>query len=65
MTLNINDYVEAAIDDEGSQRSQITNAAAIIAQFLVVKKGLSGRVAHETLDTTAATLTAAIWTNSN
>ena len=62
--LDISEYVDAAIDDEGSERSRMNSAATIIAQFLTVKEGLAGRVSPESIDATAATLTAAIWANS-
>lgn len=61
MKLDISEYVDAAIDDEGSERTLKNNAAAIIAQFLVVKDGLAGRIDLENVNATAATLTAAIW----
>jgi hypothetical protein len=64
MELDINDYVDAAIDDEGPKRRQMTDAAAIIAQFIVVREGLAGRISAEDINATAATLTAAIWANS-
>lgn len=63
MKLDISEYVDAAVDDEGSERGRMNNAATIIAQFLTVKEGLSGRVADHAIDLTAATLTAAIWAN--
>lgn len=64
MREDIHEYINAAIDDEGTSRRQTSDAAAIIAQFLVVKKGLEGRVSPHNIYETAAILTSAIWTKT-
>ena len=62
--VSVNEYVDAAIDNESFERTHIKNAAAIIAQFLQVRKGLTGRIPSDDLSATAAVLTAAIWKRS-
>ena len=60
---SITEYVEAAIDSPNN-REQIKSAGNIIAHFLIVKKGLEGRVPADELNATAATLTAGIWSSA-
>ena len=63
--VSVHEYVDAAIDNESLERTHIKNAGTIIAQFLQVRKGLEGRATNiDTLDVTAATLTAALWARS-
>lgn len=60
-TVSVREYVDAAIDSETLQRAQVQSAGNIISQFLLVRRGLQGRIPDTELDATAATLTAGIW----
>jgi hypothetical protein len=59
----VNDCVEGAQDDKEVMRKNTQIAGAAIAQFLVMRDGLRGRVPDAELDATAATLTAAVYSN--
>jgi hypothetical protein len=63
--VDVNEYVESAMDTEALQRAQIKSAGTIIAQFLLVREGLTGRIPDNELNATAATLTAGIWASSD
>jgi hypothetical protein len=60
--VSVHEYIDAAVSSETLERSQVKSAGNIIAQFLLVRKGLEGRIPSEDLSVTAATLTAGIWT---
>jgi hypothetical protein len=59
--MNVNELIEVAKDSPDLQRTQANNAATIVAQFILVKQGLSGRVGPHEIDNVAAILTAAVW----
>lgn len=61
--ISVREYVEAAIDSETLQRAQVQSAGNIVSQFLLVRRGLQGRIPDAELTATAATLTAGIWAN--
>jgi hypothetical protein len=60
----VQDSIEAATNHLTLRRPQILSAGAIIAQFLIVRDGLSSYVPADELNATAATLTAGIWANN-
>jgi len=62
--VSVNEYIDAAIAPGPQDRDRIKNEGNLIAQFLVVRQGLEGRIPSADLSTTAATLTAAIWARS-
>ena len=59
--VSVREYVDAAIDSETLQRAQVQSAGAVVSQFLLVRRGLQGRIPDAELSATAATLTAGIW----
>ena len=59
--VSVHEYIDAAIGNDTLERAQVKSAGSIIAQFLVIRKGLEGRIPTEELSATAATLTAGIW----
>jgi hypothetical protein len=59
---SVHEYIDAAIGNVTLERAQVKSARSIIAQFLVIRKGLDHRIPSEELSSTAATLTAGIWT---
>lgn len=63
-TTTVSEYVEGAQTLEALRRSQIKSAGTIVAQFLLVREGLRGRVDDANVDAIAATLTAGIWSNN-
>lgn len=58
------EYLEGALEAEPLRRAQVKSAGTIIAQFLLVREGLTGRVPDDKVDSVAATLTAGIWANN-
>ena len=62
--VNVHEYVDAAISTGPLDRDRVKSAGNLIAQFLIVRQGLEGRIPSEDLSATAATLTAAIWARS-
>ncbi len=64
-TTTIDEYIEGAQASDALRRAQVKSAGTIIAQFLLVRDGLAGRVAEENVDAIAATLTAGIWANTS
>jgi|GEM_PF-3809379 len=62
---SVKEYVEGTIESESLRRPQTQSAGTIIAQFLLVREGLQGRVPEAELNSVAATLTAGIWANNS
>ncbi len=58
--VSVQEYVSGAIESESLRRAQVKSAGNIIAQFLLIREGLQGRIPDDELSATAATLTAGI-----
>lgn len=59
--VSVQEYVDGAIESVSLRRAQVKAAGNIIAQFLLVREGLQGRIPEDELSATAATLAAGIW----
>lgn len=64
--ITVGKYIDEAQESETIRRAQAEEAGLIVAQFLLIREGLDRRSVRSdpaTLDTAAATLTAAVWRN--